>query len=84
MEKNLKEVITDFLKDFNAKDINDYFANDFCDDWDKFVKNTPKEVLEFLNDNFYIIDTQYMDSDNFESKVKETLKKALEMIDTLS
>ncbi len=82
MEKDLKELIINFLNNFNAKKINDYFANDYCDDWDIFSKNISNEVLEYLNDSFYIIDTQYIDKDNFESKIKETLRKALDMIDT--
>lgn len=82
MEKKLEKLIKNFLKNFNAKEINNYFANDFCDDWDSFAIDVPKEVLEFLNDGFYIIDTQYIDDDNFEKKIKETLEKALNMIET--
>jgi len=82
MEKDLRELINDFLNNFDANKINDYFANDFCDDWDMFLKNTPENILEFLNDEFYIIDTQYIDSKDYVLKIKETLKKALKMIDT--
>lgn len=82
MEKDLRKLINDFLSDFDANKINDYFANDFCDDWDIFLENTPKNILEFLNDEFYSIDTQYIDNKNYEKKIKETLKKALKMMDT--
>ena len=81
MERDLKIVLENFLNNFNAHDINEYFANDFIDDWDSYLKNnTPIDVLEYLNDNFYDIDIDYRDTNMFDSKIKETLTKALEML----
>ena len=82
MEKNLKKTLTEFLNDFDAKEINEYFANGFDDDWDEFYsKENVDEVLEFLNDKFIDIDVDYRDTKYFEKMVRETLEKALKMLD---
>ena len=83
--KNLKVMINNFLDNFNAKKINEYFATDFSDDWeDYFIKenySNIEEVLQYLNDNFIDIDVDYRDTKQFESKVKEMLNKAIEMLE---
>ena len=82
MERDLKIVLQSFLNNFDANNINNYFANDFNDDWDIYLKNgTPINVLEYLNDSFYNIDVDYRDSDMFEEKVKEALNQALKLLD---
>lgn len=82
MEKNLKKTLTEFLNDFDAKEINEYFANGFDDDWDEFYsKENVDEVLEFLNEKFWDIDVDYRDTKYFEKMVRETLEEALKMLD---
>lgn len=82
MERNLKDKIKDFLNSFNAKEVNEYFANDFDSDWDNYLKsNIPTKVLEYLNDSFIDIDINYRETEYFDKKVKETLETALKMID---
>lgn len=82
MERDLKTVLQSFLNNFDANNINNYFANDFSDDWDIYLKNgTPIDVLEYLNDSFYNIDVDYRDTDIFEEKVKEALTHALKLLD---
>ena len=74
-----------FLDNFDAKNINEYFATDFSDDWeDYFMKENNsniEEVLQYLNDHFIDIDVDYRDTKEFESKVKKTLKKAIEILE---
>ena len=80
-KRDLKTVLTNFLNNFNAYDINEYFANGFSDDWDNYLKTgTPIEVLDYLNDSFYNIDIDYRNMEMFEGKIKETLNKTLEML----
>lgn len=81
MEKDLKLILINFLENFNAYEINEYFAWDFADDCTEFEKaNYSEEVLEYLSDAFYEIDTQVLPEHLLERKVKETIKTALEMI----
>ena len=81
MESNLKVKIESFLKEFDAKKINEYFCNgEFLDDCDiYFEKNTPENVLDYLTDAFFYIDMDYRDTDKFSDMVKETLETALKM-----
>ena len=81
MERTLKEKIEFFLKNFNAKKINEYFCNgDFLNDCDTyFEKNSSVAVLDYLTDAFYTIDIDYRETDKFADKVKETLLTALQM-----
>lgn len=82
MEKDLKVIILEFLDNFNASEINEYFANDFVDDREKyFNEKESQEVLEFLNDTFIDIDVDFRDKKDFEEKVLETLQQAIKMID---
>lgn len=84
--KKLKEMLNNFLNNFNAEDINEYFATNFYDDWDNYyIKenySNIEEVLNYLNDTFYDIDIDYRDTKKFESKVKETLKNAIKMLES--
>ncbi|MDO4765172.1 MAG: hypothetical protein Q4A29_03860 [Eubacteriales bacterium] len=81
MEKDLKQMLLNFLENFDAYEINEYFAWDFAEDCVEFEKiNDSEEVLEYLNDAFYEIDTQVLPDHLLERKVKETIKTALEMI----
>lgn len=86
MEKDLKKELKKFLNNFNASEINHYFACDFSDDWDNYyIKNNYSNievVLQYLNDTFIDIDVDYRDTKSFEPMVKNTLEKALEMLDT--
>ena len=85
MDKDLKAFLIRLLNKFNSREINEYFSNDFIDDW-KWYFNNPKvypkmvEVLQYLNDTFYDIDVIYRDTDKFEEMVKETIEKAIEML----
>ena len=80
----LKDKLESFLMDFDARAINEYFANgEFVDDCDAgFEQNEPTEVLDHLGDSFYDIDIDYRDTDQFAIKVKETILRALEMLKT--
>ena len=83
-EKNLKKLLENFLNNFNANDINEYFANDFSDDWDIYLKdNIPVDILIYLNDAFCDIDIDYRDTDMFETRIKETLRTALELLERI-
>ncbi len=81
MERDLKNKLNDLKLNYSTYEINEYFANDFADDYDFFAKDENNiEALEFLNDEFIDIDTDYRGTDNFEAKVFETIDKALKLI----
>lgn len=82
MERDLKKKIECLLKDFNAKETNEYFCNgDFLDDCDAyFEENAPADVLDYLTDAFYTIDVDFRDTDKFDNKVQEALLTALQML----
>lgn len=85
MKKDLKDELEKFLTNFNAREINHYFACDFYDDWDNYyIKNDYPNieiVLQYLNDAFIDIDVDYRDTKDFDGMVKRTLEKALKMLD---
>lgn len=82
MEKTLINKLKYFLNNFNAVDINEYFNNgSFEEDCIKYYdNNTPKDILEYLNDTFMDIDIDFRDTDKFEDKVKETLNIVIEKL----
>lgn len=85
MERTIKEQLNYFLNNFNAKEINHYFAVDFSDDWDNiYIKekySNIEEVLSYLNDSFIDIDLKYVDTDVLdEEEIRKILIKALEML----
>lgn len=86
MGKNLINTLKGFLKNFDAKNVNEYFVNgEFLDDCVNYFENaktTKKEleVLDFLTERFYDIDVNYRETEKFEKMVKETIEKAIEML----
>ena len=85
MEKHsLKKQLQEFLDNFNAEEINTYFARDFSSEWDIFLSNNQKvePILEYLNDTFIDIDIDYRETEEFDTKVRETIQKAIEMLNS--
>lgn len=81
MARTLKQMLENFLKDFDAYKINEYFAMEFAEDFDVFLANgEPENVLQYLNDEFFEIDVDYNSSKKMDEKVRQTLTKALMMI----
>jgi hypothetical protein len=77
---DLKSKIFYFLDNFNATEINEYFANDFIDDREEYFDKKERGcILDYLNDSFIDIDINFRDSDNFEKLVRDTLETALKM-----
>ena len=81
MEKNLKNKLQE-LKKMKSYEVNEYFANDFAEDYDYYEKERNNtNVLKFLNDEFIDIDLDYSRTKKFDNKVKNTLDRALSMLD---
>lgn len=84
MERNLKFVLQNYLDNFDkyrSLKINNYFNSDFSDDYEEFEKDKSNiEALEYLNDEFIDIDTDYLDSPNLDNKVKSVLEEAINKI----
>lgn len=68
------------LKSKSPYKINEYFATDFSEDYERFEKfKVNSQVLEFLNDSFTDIDIDFDGSEEMNKKVVETLSKAISM-----
>lgn len=62
--------------------INEYFAIEFADDYERLEKNKEnKPVLAFLNESFIDIDTEYDGSSRSDEIIIDTLSKAIRMCD---
>lgn len=78
MEKTLIKLLQEFLAENDIKKINNYFATDFCDEY-----NDEKEtVLDYLTEEFYTIDIMIHDGKDVESKIRDVLNTAIEMLET--
>lgn len=81
MEKNLKEKLFFLKANCNSYQINEYFAVEFADDYDVFAQDKSNiEALDYLNDEFIDIDIDYSHTSKFDSKVKEVIDKAIDML----
>lgn len=82
-KERLKKMLNSFLNHFNAEVINNYFASEFGDDWDSFLEDSDIEsILQYLNDSFIDIDVDFRETNQFEYKVKETIKTAIKMLES--
>lgn len=81
MEKNLKEKLLFLKANCDPYEINEYFAFEFADDYDVFAQDKSNiEVLDYLNDEFIVIDVDYSHTDEFDSKVRGTIDEAINML----
>lgn len=81
MEKDLKEKLLFLKANCNPYEINEYFAVEFADDYDAFAQDKSNiEALDYLNDEFIDIDVDYSHTDEFDSKVIETIDEAINML----
>lgn len=80
MENDLKEKLLDLKNNYDYKEINEYFATEFSDDYYIFERDEKNiKILEFLNDSFIDIDIDYSKTEEFEKKVNEVIDIALSM-----
>lgn len=81
LEKSLKEKLLFLKANCKPYEINEYFAVEFADDYDVFAQDKNNiEVLDYLNDEFIDIDVDYSLRDDFDSKVRETIDEAINML----
>lgn len=81
MEKTLREILLS-LKSKSPYSINEYFAIEFADDYERLEKNREnKPILEFLNESFTDIDVEYDASSRIDEIINDTLRKAIRMCD---
>ena len=81
LEKNLKEKLLFLKANYKPYEINEYFAVEFADDYKVFAQDKNNiEVLDYLNDEFIDIDVDYSLRDDFDSKVRETIDEAINML----
>lgn len=79
LEKTLKEILLS-LTSKSPYCINEYFATDFAEDYERLERNKEnRAILEFLNDSFTDIDVDYDSSSAMDAKIIDTLKKAISM-----
>lgn len=78
MEKTLKEILLD-LRYESPYCINEYFAIEFAEEYDRLEKQENQSVLEFLNDSFTDIDVDYDGSEAIAVKIIDTINKAISM-----
>lgn len=78
MEKILKEILLD-LRYESPYRINEYFATEFAEEYDRLEKQENQSVLEFLNDSFIDIDVDYDGSEAIGAKIIDTINKAISM-----
>lgn len=84
MERTLKQVLVEYIKNFEkygAYSINEYFNSDFGDEYDLFELDEKNiKALEYLNDEFIDIDMNFLSTVQTENKVKKVLSNALGLI----
>lgn len=81
MEKTLREILLS-LTSKSPYNINEYFAIEFADDYERLEKNREnKPILEFLNESFMDIDVEYDASSRIDEIINDTLRKAIRMCD---
>ena len=79
MERTLREILPS-LESRAPYCINEYFATDFAEDYERLEKNKEnRPILEFLNESFTDIDVDYDGSSAMDAKIIDTLKKAISM-----
>lgn len=79
MEQTLKEILLS-LTSKSPYYINEYFAIEFAEDYEKLERITEnRPILEFLNESFFDIDVDYDGTSAMDAKIIDTLKKAISM-----
>lgn len=79
MEKTLKEILLS-LESRSPYCINEYFATDFTEDYERLERNKEnRTILEFLNDSFTDIDVEYDGSSKMDEIIIDTLRRAISM-----
>ena len=79
LEKTLQEILIS-LASKSPYRINEYFAVEFTDDYERLEKNREnKPILEFLNESFFDIDVEYDGSSKMDEIIIDTLRKAIRL-----
>ena len=76
MEKTLKDILLDLLSESPYR-INEYFATEFADEYDRLENLETQSILEFLNDSFTDIDIDYDGSEEMDAKILDTINEAI-------
>lgn len=77
MEKDLIILLKYFLQSKDINEINNYFANDFCDEF----SNKNPEVLNYLTEEFYDIDIMIHEDKDVKERIKKVITTAIEMLE---
>lgn len=81
MEKTLREILLSLISK-SPYNINEYFAIEFADDYERLEKNREnKPILEFLNESFMDVGVEYDASSRIDEIINDTLRKAIRMCD---
>ena len=78
MEKTLKDILIDLLSESPYR-MNEYFAIEFYEDYDRLENQETQSILDFLNDSFTDIDVDYDGSEEMDAKILDTINKAISM-----
>lgn len=79
MEKTLQEILIS-LASKSPYRINEYFAVEFTDDYERLEKSKEnRPILEFLNESFFDIDVEYDGSSKMDEIIIDTLRKAIRL-----
>ncbi|WP_077074661.1 hypothetical protein [Aedoeadaptatus urinae] len=79
MEKTLKEILLS-LTSKSPYYINEYFAIEFAEDYERLERiKENRPILELLNESFFDIDVDYDGTSAMDTKIIDTLKKAISM-----
>lgn len=79
MEKTLQEILIS-LASKSPYRINEYFAVEFADDYERLEKSKEnRPILEFLNESFFDIDVEYDGSSKMDEIIIDTLRKAIRL-----
>ncbi len=79
MEKTLIELLKEFLAKYDIEKINHYFATDFCDEYTE----ENEAVLDYLTEEFYTIDIMIHDEKSVDTKIKDVLNTAINMLENV-
>lgn len=72
MEKTLQEILIS-LASKSPYRINEYFAVEFADDYERLKKSKEnRPILEFLNESFTDIDVEYDASSRIDERIIDT------------
>lgn len=78
LEKTLKDILIDLLSESPYR-MNEYFAIEFYEDYDRLENQETQSILDFLNDSFTDIDVDYDGSEEMDAKILDTINKAISM-----